>query len=102
MAATDLEELADAVDRLERETDDAMPWMRWDEGYTEMVEEYIAAKDDYFAALRKPWFDESEELERAKFVRPSKRRVDRLCEELEEARRHLATFDRLCRWSYTD
>jgi len=98
----DLTELAEAVDAAERECDaaDAIN-MTWDEGYRELVDRLIAAKDDYFDALRKPWLDEQKELDRAKFVRLSAKRVDRLRREMEEAQRHLATFKCIERWLYT-
>ena len=89
-------ELAVAVDVPEAECN-AAEGMAFADGYAEIVDRLIAAKRDYFNALRQPWLDEQDELEKAKFVRQSIKRVDRLAKTMEEAQRHLETFKRIDR-----
>jgi hypothetical protein len=103
MTVKDLEQLGDAVDEAERRCDAAEAInMRWDEGYREIVDDLIAAKRTYRAALRKPWFDELAALEKSRFIRPSAKRVDRLRVEMERAAQRLARVTDCDRWLRSD
>src|ERR1035437_9565395 len=71
-------ELAVAVDDAEAAIDAADRRRMTGPPMWELINRLIAAKDKYFNALRQPWLDEQKELDRAKFVRHSAARVNRL------------------------
>ncbi|SHG10298.1 hypothetical protein [Bradyrhizobium erythrophlei] len=84
----DLNELATAVDDAEDAANVAIDYAG------PIVERLIAAKREYFDALRQPWLVELEELHGATFNRrPSRARLDRLRKEMDRARRKLASLN---------